>query len=153
MHLLLNHIPVLGAAAGLLALLAGLARRRDAVVRVGCALLIVAAAACVPVYLTGRQAEDAGERLPGVAEGTIEAHEEIAGAAFAMIVLTAFAAGAALARSRRTGAVPRGAALAALVLGSMAMVLLARTAHLGGMIRHPEIAPEYAPGSPNFGAR
>ena len=142
-HLLLNHLPVLGAAAALLALLTGLAWRRDAAVRAGCALLAGAAVACVPVYLSGRQAEDAGERLPGVVEESVEAHEEIAGAAFAVTVLAGFAAGAALARARRAGAVPRRAALASLVLGIMAMVLLARTAHLGGMIRHPEIGPGF----------
>lgn len=150
-HLILNHFPVVGtaAAAGLLVL--ALLTRRDVLARAGLWALVASAALAVPVYLTGGAAEDVVEEL-GVAERFIDAHEEAALITFvALLVLGALAA-SALWVYRRRSEIPLKlvAGLCALSLG--AGLLTARTANLGGEIRHTEIRGELFGGASAGGA-
>lgn len=139
LHLVLNHLPAIGLVfAGALFLVA-LAKRSGPFQHVALWFLVVSALAAIPVYLTGESAEEAVERLPGVAEALIERHEEAAGAAFvAMEVLGGIALLTALALRWRPQ-VPRvvAAGLVALVVATSA--LFTWTGYLGGQIRHSEV--------------
>ena len=139
LHLVLNHIPVLGTVFGLGLLAFGLLRRSEDVERVALGLLVVTALFAVPAYLTGEPAEDAVESRPGVARGLIEQHEAAAGAAFVgMLVLGGLAlVGGIGFRGRRPIPAWFGGCvlLGALIVSGM----MAWTAKLGGQVSHPEI--------------
>jgi uncharacterized membrane protein len=142
-HLILNHVPVLGTLFGLVLLVWGLVRRNDALQRAGLLTFTVVALIAIPVYLTGKPAEEAVEHLAGTAESAIEPHENAALFSFtAMELLGALALGALLlSRTRFNPAlVVRGALVVAFITGG----LMAWTANLGGRIRHSEVGTSRA---------
>jgi uncharacterized membrane protein len=139
LHLVLNHIPVLGTIFGLALLGYARYRREEAVTRAALGTFVAVALLALPAYFTGEPAEEAVEHAPGVAEQAIETHE--AAALPALIGVEALGVigtgGLLLARGGRP--VSRAATGAALAVAVATAGLMARTANLGGQIRHPEI--------------
>lgn len=139
-HLMLNHVPVLGAVFGLLVLGYGRLRRGDDVIRVGLWTLALVGAVSVVVYLTGEPAEELVEGLAGVSEPSLERHEEFALWATLGAGLVGAVALIGLVRFRaRPPSRPftTGVLLLTLALSG----LMGWTANLGGQVRHTEIRP------------
>ena len=138
LHLLLNHVPVVGIV-GLAALYALAAWRRSAeLAKVALGLTVALAGIAVAVYFTGEPAEELVERLPGFDEGLVERHEDAAMVATIALATLGLAATALLARYRRR-ALPNGIAMLGLAASLVTSALLGWTANLGGQIRHTEI--------------
>jgi len=78
LHLLLNHVPVIGTLLGLLLLLVAFGRKNEELKKVTLGLFVLIALVTVPVYLTGEPAEEMVENIPGVSEAMIEQHENAA---------------------------------------------------------------------------
>ena len=138
LHLLLNHIPVVGSLLAVVLFAAAFFLKETVSTKFALTFTAAIAVVAVAVYFTGGAAEDAVEKLAGVTERAIERHEEAA--ELTTITLGILGALSALAllmlRSRRA---PRWLALAGLV-GSVAVSgLMAWTANLGGQIRHTEL--------------
>lgn len=139
-HLLLNHVPILGAvaAAGLLTL--ALFLRREVLTKAALWTLAAAGVVAVPVYLSGEEAEGIAEDL-GVAHSVIESHEEAA--LFAVIGLGALGvlSLAFLWWTSHQVEVPRWLTGLMWILAVVGATIAGRTAYLGGQIRHTEIRP------------
>lgn len=138
LHLLVNHIPVLGMIFALLLLAIALWRRSDELLRLVLGAFVLLGVASVVVYLTGEPAEHAVRRLPDVSRGLIEEHEEAALAATIGVVALGVLSLAGLI-VYRTRQLPRWLATAALVAALVPTGLMAWTANLGGQVRHSEI--------------
>lgn len=138
-HLLLNHLPVLGTAFGILLLLFAWWKKSEEVKRVSLGVLVLTAACAVPAYLTGEPAEGVVEHLAGVSEVLIESHESAALVALSLAIATGIVALAGLFLSRKAKPLPIWLMFAILFLGFATGGLMARTANLGGEIRHTEI--------------
>ena len=138
-HLLLNHIPVLGVVFGAVVLAVALYREREVFVRFALWLFIAMAVLIVPTYLSGESAEDIVEPIIVNAEPWIDSHEDAAGFAGLLTVLLGALAAGALAMGRGRPQMPRAWVLSALVMSLLASAALARTATLGGQISHTEI--------------
>ncbi len=78
LHLVLNHLPILGVLFGLLILTAGFFLKNPAVKRTALGMFVLSAVFAIPAYLTGEPAEEVVEKLPGVTENLIETHEDLA---------------------------------------------------------------------------
>ena len=139
MHLLLNHAPLMGAYFALGLIILGMIFRNSNLDRGGLLLLVASALLAIPVYLTGEPAESGIEGLPGVTDQVIEEHEESALPTLIVFELAGAAALAGLVMYRKSPALPRGFTLVVLALTVVTTVLIARTAYLGGQIRHTEI--------------
>jgi len=139
LHLMLNHLPVLGVLFSALVLLVGLVFRSQAITRLAIAVLIVSALAGVPVFLSGEPAEEALEHTAGVSERVIEAHEDAARIAMIALDVLGLAALFGWLRYRRSD-VGRGFATTLMIATFALSGLMAWTAHLGGQIRHPELS-------------
>lgn len=139
LHLLLNHVPVLGTAFAVLLLAYGAARHSADVTRASLGAFILFGLLGIVVYLTGEPAEEAVEHLPGVSKSLIEAHEEAAFVAMLLLAAFGLAALVALIRFRGGRSIPRGVVLSALLLSLIPAGAMAWTANLGGQIRHEEI--------------
>jgi uncharacterized membrane protein len=138
LHLLLNHLPVLGTLFGLLLFVVAYIRRSEELTRASLVVFVLAGAAAVAAYLTGEGAEEVVENI-GISDALIELHESAAFYALvAAIVLGVFALGSLLFYYYRTR-LPRSLSLTVLVLAIAASGLMAWTADLGGQIRRPEL--------------
>jgi uncharacterized membrane protein len=142
LHLMLNHLPVIGTAFGLGLVGWALLRRSEELKKISLGIFIIVALLAIPAYLTGEPAEELVENLPGVSKTSIEQHEEAAQVAFAGVLIVGVAALGGLLFFRRDKAIPNWLAIIVLVLSLIVFVLMARTANLGGLIRHTEIRPE-----------
>jgi uncharacterized membrane protein len=138
-HMALNHVPVLGAVFGLILLAVAVIASSPVLRRTALAVLVATALAAVPVFLSGEPAEEVVERAPGVSEATIEPHEEAAEAALVAVSILGVLSLAALVFERRFAAWARWTTIAVLLLAVATSAMMLRTAHLGGLIRHPEL--------------
>lgn len=145
LHLALNHVPVLGALFGALLLLVGFIRRSEELQRVSLWALALLAAVSIPIKFTG---DFASETLaePGDARLAVKldpkqlsAHEQAADQATTGIFLLGLVAAAGLFAARGGQPLPKWAVTTSLVLAVATFLLMARTANLGGQLRHPEI--------------
>lgn len=138
LHLLLNHIPVVGILFAVIAFTTALIFRETVSIRFALVFIVALALVTGAVYLTGEPAEEVVEELVGVSESAMEAHEDAAKTAtVAMSILGAFSLVALLAfRNRR---VPRWIGAAGLAGTLIVSALLGWTANIGGQIRHSEI--------------
>lgn len=139
---MLNHVPVFGTAFGLGLVGWALLRRSEELKRISLGIFIIVALLAIPAYLTGEPAEELVENLPGVSKSSIEQHEEAAQVAFAGVLIVGVAALGGLIFFRHDKAIPNWLAVIVLVLSLIVFTLMARTADLGGLIRHPEIRQE-----------
>lgn len=140
LHLLINHVPVIGAVGGVLLLGWALYRRSAELTKVSLGLFALLAVAAGAVYLTGEPAEEVVEGLPGVTDALIERHEEAALIATVALGLTGLLSLAGLLAFRdEPNGIPRTFSTLALVLAFVATGAMGYTANLGGHIRHSEI--------------
>ncbi|HEY0969434.1 MAG TPA: hypothetical protein VGE02_00515 [Gemmatimonadales bacterium] len=140
LHLLLNHVPVIGAVFTVLLLAVALLRNSTELGKTSLGILGLLAAVAIVVYLTGEPTEEVVERLPGVSEAAMERHEDVAlVATIAMTVLGVLAL-AALGWFRQR-VLPRWISGAALLATLAVTGVMGFTANLGGQIRHSEIRP------------
>ena len=139
LHLMLNHIPVLGTFIGLALLSFAFWKHSEESKRTALGLLVFTALLAVPAFLTGEPAESMVKGLPGVSQTIIEKHEEATqGALIALCVLGGVAL-AGLVWYRRSQLIPSWFGSVVLA-GSLAVGgWMAWTASLGGQIRHTEI--------------
>jgi hypothetical protein len=138
LHLMLNHVPVIGAPLLLLLLTIGLVRGSRELVTVSLVLVVGLAVVTGVVYLSGEPAEELVKHASWFSEALAEEHEDQATVSLVAVLATGVLAGAALALRGR----PRGGLwLPRVAWGGLALstALLGWTAWSGGQIRHEEV--------------
>jgi uncharacterized membrane protein len=147
LHLLTNHLPILGSLFGILILLSGYIFKDLTVRKAGLGTFIFAALMAVPAYLTGEPSEKAIKNLPDIAKGVIEQHETLAAFALGCIILLGMLSATAfyLMKYKKTDAKLLMACI--LSLSMVTFGLMVWTAQTGGQIRHSEIRPADFPAS------
>jgi len=138
LHLLLNHVPVVGTLVALLLFAAAIFMRESVSTKFALGFSAVIAVVAVAVYFTGGPAEEAVEKLAGVTERAIEQHEEAAEVTtMAMSIFGALSLAALIIFRKRR--VPRWIGAAGFAGAVALSALMGWTANLGGQIRHSEI--------------
>ncbi len=138
-HLILNTIPSIGLAFGIILAIFGWRRRKPELVRTGLLTFIIIAAVTIPVYLTGLGAEHIVTGLPDAQQELIEAHER--SALFTLITLLAVGliSLGGYYFHRRVRLINPSFLIFILALAMAAEILVLRTSLLGGRINHPEV--------------
>jgi len=139
LHLLLNHVPTVGAVAALGLLLLSFVRRNEHLTHAGLEALYLVALLTLPAYITGVGASRELRDVPGVSDFAMRMHQDAALWGFTVIELAAFLGWIALWQMRRRGHPPRSIVAASTALLVVAIAMMAGAANLGGEIRHPEI--------------
>jgi hypothetical protein len=145
LHILLNHLPIIGTLIALTLLVVSLAVNQDDIKQVSLVLFALIALLAIPTYVTGSGAQEAIKDLPDISTAMIETHEGVALLAFTFMEITGLCSLAALWRFSRTVKNPwlsRPAKLqvsAVLVLAIVTSGLMAIAGNTGGEIRHTEI--------------
>lgn len=144
LHLLTNHLPVMGSLFTVLLMLWGIVRKSDEIQKVALGAMVLVALTALPAYFTGEPAHHLVEHLPGVSEAHIEEHESMGKFALTSAIGLGVVALAGLILSRGKP-VSLAVASIALVANLFVAGVMGYTAHLGGQIRHSEIRGEGAP--------
>lgn len=146
LHLMINHLPVIGAVVALLLLGGSLVTRRRELIRLSLFVTLLVGLSVWPAFFTGDEANEQLEDVRGFDKDLMEEHEESADWALWFLLGTAAIAGAGLWVSRKDREVPRWAGPATMAALILSTAVVARTALLGGEIRHPETTgPLWAP--------
>lgn len=144
LHLLTNHLPIIGTLAALLVVIVGMLHKSNGAVSAGLLIYVVMAAAVVPAYLSGEEAEERVEEIAGVSHDVIHEHEEMAELSLWLTSLSGLLAlGALITRSKQSSLAPRFS-VAFVVLAIIAFGQAARTGHEGGKIRRPDLGTTVA---------
>jgi uncharacterized membrane protein len=138
LHIAINHIPVVLVPAAFVIFVVAAWRKSLAVLRTGIVIAWVAALFAGASYLTGDAAADVVMGVEKAQQKTldpiVEEHDDSAGWALGASILLA----AAGIWGWRRGGLGREVTLPLLVLSALGTAIVARTAELGGRIRHPE---------------
>lgn len=135
-HLGLNHIPVILMVLASIILGISMIIKNDSVSKTALWVFAGAGVLCIPVYLSGEGAEEAVEKIAGISESMIEEHEDIAKWALAGCSITGFLSLIGLLTYSRLSGIFKPVILAVSIITS---VILIRTSHEGGLIRHTEL--------------
>ena len=147
-HLLLNHLPIIGAIIAFGLFTVSLAANRDALKQVSLALFSLLALFAIPTYMSGNAAQEALKDSPDVSMTMIQTHQGSALVAFLLMEVTGVVALAGLLKFGRAVKDPWSSAAARVNLGAVFILailtlgLMAIAGNTGGEIRHPEIVSE-----------
>ena len=152
LHLLLNHFPTVGMVIGLGLFLISLLGKSEDLKKASLIVFLGIALLTMSVFMTGNGAQEvicvgaakAPCDDPGVSKPLIQTHEGAALWAFAIMQVLGGFAWLGLWQLRRLSHVPRWNLAVILLLSSLAFAAMAKTANIGGEIRHPEIAQQTA---------
>jgi uncharacterized membrane protein len=138
-HLMINHIPVIGIPGVILLLVYSLVRKSEEVKMVSFGLFVLIALLTFAVFFTGDAAQDTVKKLPGVTEAAIDRHEEMADYTLMLVETLGVLSLAGLVFLRRFGRIPKVIVILVLLMSLITAVVAGVTANLGGQIRHTEI--------------
>lgn len=142
LHLLVNHIPVLGFPFLVLLLIVALFSKIAEVKRYTLVASVAIGLSSLLPFWTGEPAEEVIEKMPGVSEHLIEEHEEIAEKAMVLAVFTAVVAAIFWVWDRKKPLLINRFIGALIILSLINTVFMGIASHEGGKIRHPEIRTE-----------
>jgi uncharacterized membrane protein len=140
LHLVLNHVPVIGSVIALGLLLLALVRRSADLRRAGLEVFVIVGLITLPVYLSGLGAQPEVADRPEVSIAVIRAHHDAALLGSVVMLLTGVVAWIGLWQTRRMARPGRAILGAVLLLAVITLALMGRAANLGGQVRHPEMS-------------
>jgi uncharacterized membrane protein len=139
LHLLLNHVPVLGSLFALCLLLYGIFVKSESVIKAALLALVVTAMAAIPAFLSGEEAEHVVEPIIGINKTAMESHEDMAEIAFWTLLMNGAIAIGTLFASKNSSKISMTLVWVNVVMLVIVFILMARTGLSGGEIRHSEI--------------
>lgn len=141
MHLIANHIGILGPILGCLVLIYAMIVKDDLTKIAAYGLFIIASLGAAVTFLTGEGAEHSLKHLAGISRNSIEVHEDAAGVALIVLIILGVTALSALIFTIMKSSVAGILAWVTLFISIMSFVLIARVGYLGGQIRHTQLNP------------
>ena len=140
MHLLLNHIPVIGMIIALgLFLISFFGRNNEGLRRTSYILFATIALFTIPTFMTGF-ASQSMVKGPGV-DDLIRRHLSSALLSVWFMLITGALAIIGLWQAQTTKRLAQWNVIAVLIFSLLTVVLISRTSNTGGDIRHPELRP------------
>jgi hypothetical protein len=139
LHLVINHVPTVGAAAALGLLLLAFVRRNEHLKHAALEGLFVIALLTLPVFVSGVAAQQEMRGRNDISVAAVKIHLDAALIGFTLMEFAGFVAWVALWQWRRRGSAARGVVPAATALLVVSIAAMGIAANLGGNIRHPEI--------------
>lgn len=142
-HLLVNHVPIVGAFIGfLLVFYASVVKKNISNIKAGLVIMVLSCLMILPVYFSGEGAEEVVEHLHGVSHEVIEEHEELAELGLFISLFVGLLSAIALVAIQKRHDKASLWTNVTLFGGVVLMGLFILIGHTGGEIRHPEIEQE-----------
>lgn len=137
-HLLLNHVPIIGSIFALALMLYGAFLKNSTVLNTGLVTMAVVALFAIPVFLSGDEAEDIVEKIPGISEYYLEEHEELSEVAIWFISAAGILSLISLILTKFKSPMKTLNYLS-ILLTAVAFTFMVFVGNHGGKIRHSEI--------------
>ncbi|MEQ9188747.1 MAG: hypothetical protein RLP15_13515 [Cryomorphaceae bacterium] len=138
-HLLTNHIPILGSLFGFVLLLIGMLLKNRTVEIVALSTILLSALFTLPAYFSGEEAEHVVEKIAGISEFHLEEHEEHAELTLWLMIISGLLALMSLVSFRFATHLTRIARGSTLVITGFAFITMLPLANHGGKIMHSEL--------------
>lgn len=142
-HLLSNHIPILGVLFGTILLIAGMIIGGENLKRAALWTFVVSSFLTILVYFSGTYGMEMVEALPNVSQEVVHTHMEFAEKT-SIVIWILGAVSLVIMLLRRTAALKTSWLIAPLLLGIVGSGMAAWTGELGGQVRHTEIRGNYS---------
>ena len=141
LHLIVNHLPIVGYVIGTLLIACTLAKRGDRGMFLASVLVLMfAGGGALAAYFTGEPAEEIAEELKDVPEVLIERHEDAAKVATLLAaIVTGLTIAVGLIALRREGPITTVPMVLLLVAALVVCTAMTWVGNAGGKIRHSEI--------------
>lgn len=148
LHLLLNHIPILGSifCAGLL--IFGIVRKNESLQRTALWTLVLVGLISIATFVSGEPAEEVIENIPGVSHDLIHAHEDLAKKGFILIEFISILAIGTLYLWRKNVLWARRLMYGVAVLLVVEAGIMFKIGETGGEITHSELKSDAQPIAP-----
>ena len=138
-HLIFNHLPIVGVIIGALVLIAGMILRKQQVNLTALGIFIFSAITAVISNATGEEAEEVVEHLDGVSHKLIHAHEENAELFLALTIALGVVSIVTMYLAKKKHKFTKFGCITVLVLSLIAIYAGKETGTSGGEIIHTEI--------------
>ncbi len=138
-HLIITHLPIFGSIFGGLVLAYGLLTKTKQTLIAGYILLIISALGAGIAYLTGEEAEETAEKIPGIIKIVIGQHEDSALIALISFILLGLSSIFGIYFILRQSVLSFKMAFITLFISFISFGVVSYTGYLGGKIRHTEI--------------
>lgn len=139
-HLLLNHVAILGSVFSIILLIAGMVLKSDVLKKTAMIGFVMAALVAIPVFLTGEPAEESVENIAGTIKATIEEHEESAEISIWLVEFMGAVSLLTFFLAKKSNTINKGLLSFLLLLSIVAAGSISYTGFLGGKIRHTELS-------------
>jgi hypothetical protein len=139
LHLIVNHIPMVGLGFAILLNLFAIVRKSPELIRLSCWFYILIGLSSVLSIVTGDGAGEIARTYPGISNDAIEYHETWGYVFFYGLIAVGLTAIAALWFSRKNDLILKKFSSVMLVVALLALILAWQAGATGGKIRHPEI--------------
>jgi uncharacterized membrane protein len=151
-HLLLNHIPVIGSIIGFGLFLVSLFGKNEDLRRASLIVFAAVALIAIPAFASGKGAQLMLQGKPGISDAFVQRHEGAAMLALWFLEATGAFALAGLWQVHRRAYMARWNLLTVLIFSLLAVALMVRTGNTGGEISHTEVrASQEAPAEGTVG--
>jgi uncharacterized membrane protein len=138
-HLLLNHIPIIGTIIALGLFLLGIAGKSHDLKRASYVIFVALALLAIPTYMSGSAAAKAIANTKGISKAFLTAHNDSAVMSVLFMGITGVFAWLGLWQYRRFSRSAGWNIALVLVLSIVTVYFMSITGNSGGEIRHPEI--------------
>lgn len=139
LHLLVNHIPIIGTCIGLLIVVVALFMKNNTLRTAGLIVFVVTGLGIYAAHFSGEPAEEAIEHRPGISEKVIHTHEESAETALTLMSVGLVLALLVLFYKPANKRFRTMLFTAWMIVSIMAFIQVVITGHDGGVIRRPDL--------------
>ena len=140
LHLLINHLPIIGSMLGGLVLAFAIWEKSNRTKVAAYGVLIISSIGAVIAYLTGEAAEELVENIPGVLKEAIDAHEDTAMISLIILIILGISSVVGIYLTYKNSKYIKRVANVTLFLSILSFGIISRTGFLGGQIRHTELS-------------
>lgn len=138
-HLVVNHLPIIFPLVGIIILIIGLISKSDAVNRTAYIIFILGAISAIISMVSGEGAEEVVEKINGISETYIKAHEESAEVFAILIYILGGISIIGLWTSFKNKSVSNVIPFVTIAFALVVLFFARQTGTTGGEIRHTEI--------------
>lgn len=148
-HLALNHLPVFGYLLFTPLFVYAIWKKKSELLKVVSIMFVLLSVSAVVIFNSGEGAEELIEDLPGISHDTIHEHEESAELSLWLLSLSGLAAALTFALRLSVEQTKHYKYFVLIALLPLAATFSSlNTAHLGGLIRHPELDDQFESENP-----